>query len=224
MGIDVLDGFGHNNEYCNDLFIIHPMIRDINKQETYEAIIDAAERLLDRYGYSKMTMTDLAEEAGIGVGTIYLYFPGKVDVALAVADRVNTRVRSQLQEIADAAPPPAQRLKQMLVSRILIRYDRVRNQQHPTDEFKRAVQPVLSERRAHWQAEEAKIFARVLEEGHSNGEFVFDNAQLTAEILMLATTCLLPRNLTAEDLTEPRLVHQKTERLAGLLMGALRTG
>ena len=112
------------------------MIRDCNKQDTQDAIIDAAERLLSKYGYTKMTMTDLAEEAGIGVGTIYLYFPGKVDVALAVLDRVNARVRTRLYEIAGKSEPPAQRLKEMLISRILIRYDRVRNQQHPTDEFK----------------------------------------------------------------------------------------
>jgi len=42
-----------------------------------DAILDAAERLLARYGYRKMTMDDLASEAGIGKGTTYLHFPSK---------------------------------------------------------------------------------------------------------------------------------------------------
>lgn len=198
------------------------MIRDITKQETQEAIIDAAERLLDRYGYAKMTMNDLAEEAGIGVGTIYLYFPGKVDVALAVLDRVNTRVRSKLQEIAGSPESPAQRLKQMLVSRILIRYDRVRNQQHPTDEFKRAVQPIISERRARWQAAEAEIFAGVLQDGLYLGSFAFDDAQSTAETLMQATTCFLPRNLNPEDFSAPEAFYTRLEHLVEFLLRALQ--
>src|SRR5437763_1237801 len=40
-------------------------------------ILDAADRLLARYGYQKMTVDDLAREAGIGKGTVYLSFPGK---------------------------------------------------------------------------------------------------------------------------------------------------
>jgi AcrR family transcriptional regulator len=200
------------------------MVRDINKQETQEAIVAAAERLLDRYGYTKMTMTDLAEEAGIGVGTIYLYFPGKVDVALAVLDQVNTRVRGKLQDIAASSEPPAQRLKKMLIARILIRYDRVRNQQHPNDEFKRAVQPIINDRRARWQTAEAEIFSNVLEEGRGAGSFAFDDALLTAETLMQATICLLPRNLTPNDFSDPGAVRQKTERLTNLLLRALRPG
>ena len=37
-----------------------------------EIILDAADRLLARYGYK--TMEDLAQEVGIGKGTIYLHF------------------------------------------------------------------------------------------------------------------------------------------------------
>ena len=33
-----------------------------------EIILDAADRLLARYGYKKMTMDDLAQEVGIGKG------------------------------------------------------------------------------------------------------------------------------------------------------------
>jgi AcrR family transcriptional regulator len=55
--------------------------------DVYDAILDAAERLLARYGYRKMTMDDLAREAGIGKGTKYLHFPSKQEVVLCSIDQ-----------------------------------------------------------------------------------------------------------------------------------------
>ena len=38
-------------------------------------ILDAADRLLNQFGYKKMTMDNLAQETGIAKGTLYLHFP-----------------------------------------------------------------------------------------------------------------------------------------------------
>ena len=51
-------------------------------------ILDAADRLLARYGYRKMTVGDLAREAGIGKGTVYLSFASKSEIALACIERM----------------------------------------------------------------------------------------------------------------------------------------
>src|SRR6185369_8650425 len=72
-----------------------------------DLILDAAERLLARFGYRKMTMEDLAREAGIGKGTIYLSFPSKEEVALCSIDRVVQRVQQQLQTLAASGGPAA---------------------------------------------------------------------------------------------------------------------
>jgi AcrR family transcriptional regulator len=61
-----------------------------------DAVLDAAERLLARYGYRKMTMDDLAREAGIGKGTTYLHFPSKQEVVLCSIDRIVERLLGQL--------------------------------------------------------------------------------------------------------------------------------
>ena len=62
-----------------------------------DVILDAAERLLARYGYQKMTMDDLAREAGIGKGTTYLHFPSKQEVVLCSIDRIVDRLLKQLR-------------------------------------------------------------------------------------------------------------------------------
>src|SRR5262249_43575495 len=40
-------------------------------------ILEAADRLLRHYGPQKTTVADVAREAGVGVGTVYLEFPSK---------------------------------------------------------------------------------------------------------------------------------------------------
>ena len=44
---------------------------------TRDRILDAAERLLARFGYKKTTMEDIAREAGLGKRTLYLHFASK---------------------------------------------------------------------------------------------------------------------------------------------------
>ena len=65
-----------------------------------QSVLDAAMRLMERYGYKKMTMDDLAQEARIGKATIYGYFNNKEDVALSVIARHQERFREQWREIA----------------------------------------------------------------------------------------------------------------------------
>ena len=53
------------------------------REDISDLILDAADRLLARYGYRKMTIDDVAKEVGIGKGTIYLHFKSKEEIALA---------------------------------------------------------------------------------------------------------------------------------------------
>lgn len=58
-----------------------------DKQERYEAILDAAERLLVRAPERVANVAEVAEEAGLAKGTVYLYFPGKEELLLALHER-----------------------------------------------------------------------------------------------------------------------------------------
>lgn len=42
-----------------------------------DAIIEAADRLFTRFGYRRTSMDDIAREAGVAKGTLYLYFTNK---------------------------------------------------------------------------------------------------------------------------------------------------
>jgi AcrR family transcriptional regulator len=58
-----------------------------DKQERYNAILDAAERLLLRSPDRVANVAEVADEAGLAKGTVYLYFPGKEELLLALHER-----------------------------------------------------------------------------------------------------------------------------------------
>ena len=67
-----------------------------------ERILDAAAALLVRWGYRKTSIDDVAREAGIGQGTIYLHWKSKNDLFRAAIWRANQQVSEDLQQrIAD---------------------------------------------------------------------------------------------------------------------------
>jgi AcrR family transcriptional regulator len=57
------------------------------KQERHHAILDAAERLLLRSPDRLANVAEVAIEAGLAKGTVYLYFPGKEELLLAIHER-----------------------------------------------------------------------------------------------------------------------------------------
>ncbi len=57
------------------------------KQERHQAILDAAERLLEGSPERIASVAEVAEEAGLAKGTVYLYFRGKEELLLAVHER-----------------------------------------------------------------------------------------------------------------------------------------
>jgi AcrR family transcriptional regulator len=55
---------------------------DGNSCETRQAILEAARSRFLHYGYKKTTIDEIAADAGVGKGTVYLYFGGKEDILL----------------------------------------------------------------------------------------------------------------------------------------------
>jgi AcrR family transcriptional regulator len=57
------------------------------RQQRAERILDVAAELLQRWGYKRLTMDDVATQAGIGKGTIYLHWRSREALFQAVLER-----------------------------------------------------------------------------------------------------------------------------------------
>ena len=62
-----------------------------------ERILDAATTLLVRWGYRKTTIDDVAREAGVGKGTIYLHWKDKNELFRATIWREQQRYSEEMQ-------------------------------------------------------------------------------------------------------------------------------
>src|SRR5207237_9590882 len=58
-----------------------------DKHERHHAILDATERLLVRAPVRVANMAEVADEAGLAKGTVYLYFSSKDELLLALHER-----------------------------------------------------------------------------------------------------------------------------------------
>lgn len=54
---------------------------------TFEAIVDATARILVTRGWAGLTTNHVAAKAGVSVGTLYEWFPGKEALVVALVDR-----------------------------------------------------------------------------------------------------------------------------------------
>lgn len=78
-----------------------------DKQERHDAILDAAERLLLRSPERAANVADVADEAGLAKGTVYLYFPSKEELLLALHERNVDGFFGALTALVEGAGPVA---------------------------------------------------------------------------------------------------------------------
>ena len=202
----------------SDMAAILPKRAARDSETIKDAILDATDRLLARYGYRKMTVEDIAVEAGIGKGTIYLHFSSKEEVVLSHIDRIVERLKARLKEIADSNAPAAERLRLMLLTRVLFRFDSVQHYTQSLNDLLAALRPGLLARRAQYFEAEAEIFAEVLRAGREAGELRFDDEHVTAHALLQATNGLLPYSLSTSELGSRDEVSQRVADVAELML------
>lgn len=83
---------------------------DRNGGDKRERILAAAERIFARHGFFAARVSEVAKEAGVADGTIYLYFKSKDDLLISVFESRMANVNAQLRAaIADL--PPSEQLR-----------------------------------------------------------------------------------------------------------------
>jgi AcrR family transcriptional regulator len=186
-----------------------------------DAIIDAALRLLPKLGYRKTTLDQLAEESGVARRSIYLQFPSKEEIFLASIDRVVERVLAELATIGDERSPAQTRLWRMIVARVMSRFDAVRHYRESLDEMLADLRAQYLERRATYFEAEARLLARVIDDGVRLERWSVEDPLSAARMIVLATNALLPYSLSRNELGSRAVVQERVSNLASLLVRGL---
>lgn len=182
------------------------------------AIVEAADRLFERYGYKKTTVDEIAQAAGIGKGSIYLHFKSKEEIALAWVDQLHANLLAPLDRIANDSEPAGKRLVAYLERRILGRYDVFDRHKRSMDEALESLRPRLIEKKDAFHEREAVLLASIIESGIALGEMASPNPMEDARAMILATNSLLPYSLRPDQLGNRACVQGKATGLAGLLL------
>lgn len=96
-----------------------------HRQAVRDAVIDATGTLVARRGPASVTMSQIAENAGIGRATLYKYFPDVDSILTAWHERQITTHLAQLAEARDGTSGPGARLEAVLHT-----YARIAGQSH----------------------------------------------------------------------------------------------
>jgi AcrR family transcriptional regulator len=78
------------------------VLRRLNAR--HDAIVDAARDAATAGGMAAIQIAPVAERAGVAAGTVYRYFPGKIELVGALVESVAEREIEAVRQAADAAP------------------------------------------------------------------------------------------------------------------------
>lgn len=178
------------------------------------------ERLLVRYGYQKTTVDDIAAEARIGKGSVYLHFASKEALALACIDRFQDQLWTRMETIASGKQGAKEKIAALLRERVQRRYEFCQNSSS-LDEMLAALRSELMVRRETYHRREAQIVADVIRTGMESGELVRCDAEGAAEGMVLATNAFLPYSLRVSQLGSLSEVMSKLSAVTSLLTDGL---
>jgi AcrR family transcriptional regulator len=82
------------------------------------AIIDAARSVFARKGFTRSIIDEIAQEAGIAKGTVYLYFRSKKEIYRAVLDQDMEFVKKSTLERIDAAKNLKDKIRAFALARL----------------------------------------------------------------------------------------------------------
>jgi AcrR family transcriptional regulator len=82
----------------------------------HDAIVAAARAIASEGGMAAVQIVPVAARAGIAAGTVYRYFPGKIDLVAALLAELSEREIGALQRAAAGAPGPLSALSATIMT------------------------------------------------------------------------------------------------------------
>lgn len=183
-----------------------------------QLILDSARALFGRYGLEKTTVEDIAREAGISKGAIYLEFPNKEELYVAIVRQFKDSELSRMTlQVANAKPPVLPRLNEMLLEHIMRVYDHATKQVHSPEALLHVHKLIKS--KIGFTVVLRDLVVQMLEKASANKEIAKGkDCKCLADLLMANIATLLPpypRNSTVYDGFLPR--HEFEENATELL-------
>jgi AcrR family transcriptional regulator len=149
-------------------------LKERQRQEREALILQVAEEVLMEKGYYETSIDEIASRVGVAKGTIYLHFPSKEDLTVAIVMREIKQLIAQIEVIADSegsAQSKLERILQSLYGSFVKRMQLLSGMFHSVapHQLKEQGKKIMS----LWE-QAAEIVQRIIEQGKAAREFTED--------------------------------------------------
>ena len=197
------------NSHSSKLFFhlfIKPAMKTVNK---HGKIITAAIKVFAKKGFFNARISDIAKEAKVADGTIYLYFDNKFDILLSVLEEEIGKLTEQIKKaIADETDP--ERMLEIFARKHLTAMKKNKNLAEVIQVELRQNDKLVKEFRNTRFQEYIDIVADIIKEGQRNGCIVRISCQ---ELQNGFSLVLLMRCLVSGQHRWKQITHLKRQSI-----------
>ncbi len=153
------------------------------KEKTKQLILDAAQKHFAHYGFSKVTMDEIADQVGLGKASLYYYFPTKEKLFESVVAREKQEFIDSMTLIAGEKIPAPDKLRSYVRHRFE-HFNKLMNLNIFDLRSSSKMNPMMKPMFEEFAERELKILRHIILEGKKNNDFDVDSAEKVAEAFL----------------------------------------
>jgi TetR/AcrR family fatty acid metabolism transcriptional regulator len=142
-------------------------------EEKYRMILNAAKLVFAREGFYNSKVSEIAREAHVADGTIYLYFKNKDDILISLFEEELTRIIKQVRTEIETLKDPRDRFIKFCTNHLVM----IESDRHLAEviqvELRQSNKFMREYKNKHFLAY-LNIIAEIISDGQSNGVFKND--------------------------------------------------
>lgn len=139
-------------------------------KDKHQQIIDAATRIFARKGFFQARVSDIAREAGVADGTIYLYFDNKDDILISLFEEQMKAVLDDMIGKLAEETDPVEKLRQFALAHLSL-IEKNKNMAEIIQVELRQSSRFMKEYKNERFAQYLDLIADIIEEGQQKGVF-----------------------------------------------------
>ena len=193
-------------------------------QEKQTLILNAAQSRFARYGFSKVTMDEIAEDVGMAKASLYYYYPTKEDLFRSVIEREQAEFLRQMTALLQQEISASKKLTTYVENRVKLTYT-LANLSSLNLQLWKNPRPGFESLFTSFANEELNLLTDTLREGKQSGEFGIASPEKTA-VMLLHVLQALRLHLLRNNLKGPNQQpeNDELEKETCLLMETLLHG
>ena len=161
-----------------------------------QAILATAARLLRQYGPAKTTMADIAREARIGVGSVYLEFCSKDAIVETLSHDGHARILDAMRAASAASGTHGERLCAMFDARLAL-FSQLAGEGAHAGDLVHCQRTPVQRCHARFLDDQRDLLRAFLREADAAGAFAVHEPTATVDALLAAYDAFAPPRLDA---------------------------